>query len=52
VEQYAESLLKDAVALQAEPSGRLSTEELHAMLDAIADGSDKLPSLPTSAFSR
>ncbi len=52
VEEYAETLLKEAVALQVEPSGRLSIKELHAMLDAIAEGSDKLPSLPTSAFSR
>jgi hypothetical protein len=52
VEKYAETLLKDAVTLRVEPSGCLSTEELHVMLDAIAEGSDKLPSLPTSAFSR
>ncbi len=38
VEEYAETLLKEAVALQVEPSGRLSIKELHAMLDAIAEG--------------
>ena len=52
VEQYAAALLKDAVALYSEPTGELSVEKLHAMLDAIAEGSDKLPNLPTSAFSR
>lgn len=52
VEEYAESLLRDAVALHFEASGQLSTEELQAMLNAIAEGSDKLPKLPTSAFPR
>jgi hypothetical protein len=52
VEQYAEALLKDAVALHSEPTGDLSVEELRAMLDAVAEGSNKLPNLPTSAFSR
>lgn len=52
VEKYAETLLKDAVALQSQPTGKLSVEELHAMLDAIAEGSEKLPNLPTSAFTR
>ena len=52
VEKYAETLLKDAVAPHSQPTGKLSIEELHAMLDAIAEGSEKLPSLPTSAFTR
>ena len=52
IEEYAESLLKDAVALHPQHTGKLSVEELHAMLDAIAEGSEKLPSLPTSAFTR
>jgi hypothetical protein len=52
VEKYAETLLKDAVALHSQPTGRLSLEKLHAMLDAIAEGSEKLPGLPTSAFTR
>ena len=50
VEQYAESLLRDAVG--PEGSGQLTIEELHAMLDALAAGSDKLPDLPTTAFTR
>lgn len=52
VEEYAESLLRDAIALHVEANGLLSIEELRAMLNAIAEGSDKLPKLPTSAFSR
>lgn len=52
VEEYAEGLLRDAVVLRSRPSGRLSQEELRAMLVAIAEGSEKLPSLPTNAFSR
>lgn len=52
VEKYAETLLKDAVALHSQPTGKLTVEELHTMLDAIAKGSEKLPNLPTSAFTR
>lgn len=52
VEQYAESLLRDAIGLRSEANGQLSIEELHTMLNAIAEGSDKLPKLPTSAFTR
>lgn len=52
VEKYAESLLRDAVGLHSEATGQLSVEELHAMLNAIAEGSDQLPKLPTSTFSR
>jgi hypothetical protein len=52
VEQYAEALLRDAVMVHSEPTGRLSIEQLHAMLGAIAEGSSKLPNLPKSAFTR
>ena len=52
VEKYAESLLRNAVAHQSEANGQLSIEELHTMLDAIAEGSDKLPKLPTTVFTR
>jgi len=52
VDKYAESLLQDAISLQSEASGQLSVEELHTMLDAIAADSDKLPKLPTTAFTR
>lgn len=52
VEKYAESLLRDAIGLHSVANGQLSVEELHAMLDAIAEGSENLPKVPTTAFSR
>ena len=33
-------------------TGRLTVEEFHRMLAEISQGSENLPSLPTSAFSR
>ena len=52
LEEYAERLLREAIATHAEPRGQLSVAELHAMLNAIAEGSEKLPKVPTSAFTR
>lgn len=52
VEKYAQSLLQDAIALRSEQPGKLSVEELHTMLSGIAAGSEKLPQLPTTAFTR
>jgi hypothetical protein len=52
LEEYAERLLREAIANHAEPQGQLSVAELHAMLKAIAEGSENLPKVPTSAFSR
>jgi len=52
LEEYAERLLREAIATHLEPQGQLSVEELHAMLNAIAEGSEKLPKIPTSAFTR
>jgi hypothetical protein len=52
LEEYAESLLREAIATCSEPRGQLSVEELHAMLNAIAEGSEKLPKVPTAAFAR
>ncbi|MGB8769659.1 MAG: hypothetical protein WCC92_08590 [Candidatus Korobacteraceae bacterium] len=52
LEEYAERLLREAIATDAEPQGRLSVAELHAMLDGIAEGSEKLPKVPTAAFTR
>jgi len=52
LEEYAERLLREAIATHAEPHGELSVAELHAMLNAIAEGSEKLPKVPTSAFTR
>ena len=52
LEEYAERLLREAIATHAEPQGQLSVAELHAMLDGIAEDSEKLPKVPTSAFTR
>jgi hypothetical protein len=52
LEEYAQRLLRDAIATRSEPHGQMSVEELHAMLNAIAEGSEKLPKVPTSAFTR
>ncbi len=52
LEKYAGTLLHEALASAADGSGRLTEEELRAMLREIAEGSEGLPHLPTSAFSR
>ena len=51
-EKVAERLLQEALVTRSIPQGNLTVEELHAMLNAIAEGSDKLPKVPTSAFTR
>lgn len=51
-ENYAETLLREAIATHAAPAGQLSVEELHSMLRAIAEDSKKLPRDRTSAFAR
>jgi hypothetical protein len=51
-EKVAERLLQEALASRSKPQERLSVEEFHAMLAALAEGSEKLPSLPTESFSR
>jgi hypothetical protein len=51
-EKYAGGLLQEALASPVRGSGKLTVEELHTMLRQIAEGSDKLPNLPTSAFTR
>ena len=52
LEEYAERLLREAVTTRPEPQGQISVAELHSMLNAIAEGSEKLPKVPTSAFTR
>ena len=52
LEEYAERLLREAIAPRAGPQGQTSVAELHTMLNAIAEGSEKLPKVPTSAFTR
>jgi hypothetical protein len=52
LENYAETLLREAIATHAAPERQLSVEELHSMLSAIAEGSERLPKIRTSAFTR
>jgi len=52
VEEYVERVLRDAAALQKEPSGQLSVEDVGTMLKSIAEGAERLPKVPTSAFTR
>jgi hypothetical protein len=52
LDERAEALLREAIGTRPQPRGNLSVEELRAMLNAIGEGSDRLPRLPTSTFTR
>jgi hypothetical protein len=51
-ETVAEQLLEEALAGQSSSRGRMSVEEFHQMLQGMAQGSEKLPDLPTESFTR
>jgi hypothetical protein len=52
LEKLAERLLKEALTASSLPEGVLSVEEFRHMLEGMAEGSEKLPNLPTESFSR
>ena len=52
LEELAEQLLKEALVERSLSRGQMSVEEFHGMLHAMAEGSEKLPDLPTESFSR
>ncbi len=52
LEKLAERLLAEALTESFSPHGTLSLEEFHRMLEGMAEGSEKLPNLPTESFSR
>ncbi len=52
LETVAERLLQEALSSRSGPQGNLTVEEFHAMLGALATGSEKLPNLPTKSFAR
>jgi hypothetical protein len=52
LERVAERLLEEALASRSAPQGDLTVEEFHKMLDALAEGSEELPNLPTETFTR
>jgi hypothetical protein len=52
IEKYAGSLLQQALATSTDHPGPLTVERFHAMLDALAQGSERLPDLATASFTR
>lgn len=52
LEKLAEELLKEALSQRPLSRGQMSIEEFHRMLEAMAEGSERLPDLPTESFSR
>jgi hypothetical protein len=52
LEKVAEQLLSEALTARSPSQGLLSVEEFHRMLDAMAEGSEKLPALTSESFSR
>ena len=52
LEKVAEQLLKEALTGRTSSRGPMTVEEFHRMLDAMAEGSERLPDLPTESFSR
>jgi hypothetical protein len=45
-------LLQETLASPARGTGKLTVKEFHAMLDALAEGSEKLPNLQVASFTR
>jgi len=52
LEEVAGRLLEEALASRSLPQGKLTVEEFHTMLAALAEGSEELPNLPTESFTR
>ncbi|HLK05580.1 MAG TPA: hypothetical protein VKT53_14160 [Candidatus Acidoferrum sp.] len=52
LEELAERLLQEALTSGPRPSGALTVEEFHRMIEGMAEGSESLPDLPTESFSR
>src|SRR5947209_1795224 len=52
LERVAEQLLREALTGRSLSRGQMSVEEFHRMHGAMAEGSERLPDLPTESFSR
>jgi len=52
LEHFALKVLEDQAARRPAKSGKLTVEGFNEMLRELAEGSETLPKLPTSAFSR
>lgn len=51
LENVAEQLLKEVLTERTLFRGQMSVQEFHRMLDAVAEGAERLPDLPTEGFS-
>lgn len=51
-EKYAGAILHEVLTSPPKGSGKFTEDELKEMLREIAEGSEKLPQMPTSAFTR
>lgn len=52
LEKVAEQLLNQALTERTLSHGHMGVEEFHRMLAAMAEGSERLPDLPTESFTR
>jgi hypothetical protein len=52
MEEYVESLLRNATVPAFDTTGQLSLQELDDMLEAVGKDSERVPHLPTAAFTR
>ena len=52
IQEYAGKLLDSVLASGTAAQNTLTVDEFHAMLSELRSGSEILPQLPTSAFSR
>jgi hypothetical protein len=52
LENLGEQLLSEALSVRSPSQRRTSVDEFHQMLADIAEGSERLPELPTESFSR
>ena len=52
LERAAERILEEAMASRFTPSSDLTVSDFHVLLASMAEGSERLPSLPTESFTR
>jgi hypothetical protein len=50
--EYAQEILRQALSPRPQPTGKVTAEEMNALLRQMAEGWEKLPVLPEEAFSR
>ncbi len=52
LETYASNLLQEVLLSIGSHRARLTKERFHAMLRVLADGSERLPDIPTESLTR